>query len=190
MKRFIAAALTVATLLATSTAGVAAYGGPIYINDASLSTEQIQILEYAYGPIQSGAYWYDAASGLWGQRNGPALGQIDPWLPIGGPLRADASGGNTRVFINGRELHPIDLQRLRQIFGVVPLGHYWLNADGIGGPEGGQATFSLNNSSARGGGGRSSSAGGIDRGAGGTWGSDGTCFYVAVDGGDVMGPGC
>ncbi len=189
MSRFMNATLLVATLLAMSTVGVAAYGGPIYINDASLSTEQIQIMEYAYGPIQSGAYWYDAVSGLWGQRGGPALGQIDAWLPLGGPLRADASGGNTRVYINGRELHPIDVQRLRQTFGVVPQGRYWLNADGIGGPEGGPATFSLNNSSARGGG-RSASNGGIDRGAGGTWGSDGTCWYVAVDGGDVMGPGC
>lgn len=188
MKRFLAAALAVATMLATSTGIAAAYGGPVSINDASLSTEQIQILEYAYGPIQSGAYWYDAVSGLWGQRGGPALGQIDPWLPIGGPLRADASGGNTHVFINGRELHPIDVQRLRQTFGVVPLGRYWLNADGIGGPEGRSATFNLNASSARAAG--SSSSGGIDRGQGGTWGSDGSCWYVAVDGGDVMGPGC
>ena len=74
-------------------------------------------------------------------------------------------------------------------FGVVPLGRYWLNADGLGGPEGRSATFNLGASSA-GGNSTAGSGGGIDRGPGGTWGSDGTCWYVAVDGGDVMGPGC
>jgi len=189
MQRIFAAAIAVTTLLATSTVVAAASGGPVYVNDAPISAEQVQILEYVYGPIQSGAYWYDPISGLWGQRGGPAQGQIDPWLPLGGPLRADASGGNTRVFINGRELHPVDVQRLRQVFGVVPLGRYWMNADGIGGPEGRPATFNLGASSARGGG-SAGGGGGIDRGPGGTWGSDGTCWYVAVDGGDVMGPGC
>ena len=189
MQRFIAATITVATLLATTTVVAAANSGPVYINDAPISTEQVQILEYVYGPIQSGAYWYDPVSGLWGQRGGPAQGQIDPWLPLGGSLRADASGGNTRVFINGRELHPVDVQRLQQTFGVVPLGRYWMNADGLGGPEGRSATFNLGASSA-GGNSTAGSGGGIDRGPGGTWGSDGTCWYVAVDGGDVMGPGC
>jgi hypothetical protein len=32
-----------------------------------------------------------------------------------GPLQADASGGGTSVFVNGRELHPYDVMALRQL---------------------------------------------------------------------------
>src|SRR6266849_41370 len=110
MQRFFAAAIAVTTLLATSTVVAAASGGPVYVNDAPISAEQVQILEYVYGPVQSGAYWYDPISGLWRQRGGPAQGQINPWLPLVRPLRADVSGGKTRVFINGRDLHPVDVQ--------------------------------------------------------------------------------
>jgi hypothetical protein len=191
MKRIFAAAAAVATLLATSTVAGAATGRGVYVNDAPISIEQVQLLEYMYGPIQSGAYWYDPVSGLWGPQGGPAQGSIAPWLPLGGPLRADASGGRTSVFINGRELHPIDVQRLRQVFGVVPLGRYWMTADGVGGPEGGPPTFNLGASSGgSSGSGGSGSGGGYDSGPGGTWGSDGTCFYVSTDAGDVMGSGC
>jgi hypothetical protein len=190
MKRFIAAAAAVATMLVSSPVVGAASGGRVYINETPISTEQIQLLEYAYGPIQSGAYWYDPVSGLWGQQRGPAQGQIAAWLPLGGQLRADASGGNTRVFINGRELHPVDVERLRQIFGVVPEGRYWMNAAGLGGPEGGMATFNLGASAPSGAGGGGSSGGGYYSGPGGRWGSDGTCFYVSTEAGDVMGPDC
>jgi hypothetical protein len=123
-------------------------------------------------------------SGLWGLQGGPAQGQIAPWLSLGGPLRADASGGTTRVFVNGRELHAIDVQRLRQVFGTVQPGRFWMTADGIGGPEGGPPTFNIGASGARG------SGGGYYSGPGGTWGSDGTCFYVSTASADVMGPGC
>jgi len=191
MKRFLAAAAAaVATLLATSMVAGAANGGRVYINETPISSEQIQLLEYAYGPIQSGAYWYDPVSGLWGQQRGPAQGQIAAWLALGGQLRADASAGNTRVFINGRELHPVDVERLRQIFGVVPEGRYWMNAAGVGGPEGSMATFNLGAFAARGSSGGGSGGGGYSSGPAGRWGSDGTCFYVSTEAGDVMGPGC
>ena len=134
----------IAGMSLVSTSGVvAAESGVVYVNEVAIPDGQLQVLQYAYGPIQGGAYWYDPISGLWGVQGGPAQGQIDPGLPIGGPLRANASHGQTGVFINGRQLHPVDVDRLRAIFGVVPQGYYWMTADGIGGPQGGPATFNL-----------------------------------------------
>jgi hypothetical protein len=186
----IAMVAAIATILATA-GGTAANSNSVYVNRVQIGQDQLQILQSVYGPIRPGAYWYDPVSGWWGPEGGPVQGQIDPWLALGGPLRADASGGGTGVFINGRELHPIDVARLQQMFGNVPMGRYWVGADGIGGIEGGPASFNLN------GGTRAASpadgvgyGGYIDRGYGGTYGSDGKCFYISVDGGDVMGPGC
>lgn len=70
-------------------------------------------------------------------QGGPTVGQVWPGLDLGGPLQADASGGGTQVFINGRELHPVEVDYLRGLFGYVLAGRYWLNAMGIGGYEGG-----------------------------------------------------
>jgi hypothetical protein len=163
----------------------------VYVNDQPITLGQVEALESVYGPIAPGAYWYDPVSGWWGAEGGPVLGQIDPALPLGGPLRADASGGGTGVFINGRELHPVDVARLEQRFGRIPRGRYWVGADGIGGPEGGPATFNL---AARPSGGGPTTGGGYsgttDRGYGGTYASDGRCYYISVEGGEVMGPGC
>ena len=88
-------------------------------------------------------YWYDPVSGLWGLEGGPSLGQTIAGVDVGGRLRRDASGGRTGVVVNGREIHPTELQFLVRLFGVVNPGRYWLNADGIGGYEGGPARFNL-----------------------------------------------
>jgi hypothetical protein len=186
MKRMLAAVATAFALLVTSTVVSAETRGRVLVNDQPVNAQQLEVLEYVYGPIQSGAYWYDQISGLWGMQGGPASGQIAAWLSLGGPLRSDASGGGTGVYMNGRELHPVDVQRLRQIYGTVAKGRYWMTADWIGGREGGPAIFNLGAAS----GDRRGGGGGYDRGAFGTWGSDGTCWYVSVEGGDVMGPGC
>jgi len=168
----------------------------VTVNRQPISSDEVLVLEYFYGPIASGSYWYDAVSGLWGSEGGPAKGQIAPGLNLGGPLRSDASNGHTGVFFNGRQLHPNEVDSLRQMFGTVPQGRYWLRADGIGGAEGGPALFNLvaasggSGSTARGGGNDFYNGGTIDRGYGGAYGSDGSCFYISVDGGDVMGPGC
>jgi hypothetical protein len=191
MQRLLALLALVATFAAAAPAHA---GSAVTVNRAPLSAEQIEILEDYYGPIASGSYWYDTVSGLWGQEGGPAVGQILPGLSLGGPLRSDASNGEGGVFFNGRQLHSSEVDALRRMFGVVYPGRYWLRADGVGGPEGGPALFSLVGTAAR-----SSSAGGgndfyyggtIDRGYGGTYGSDGSCFYISVDGGDVLGPNC
>lgn len=124
-------------------AAAAAWGDDVFINGAQLAIDKQRALEQAYRvPIRPGRYWYDAVSGVWGLEGGPALGQIHPSLNLGPPLRSDASKGNTRVFVNGRELHSMDVMALRRCTPVMP-GRYWVLANGIGGYEGGPPLFNL-----------------------------------------------
>ena len=93
--------------------------------------------------IQDGAYWYDPQSGAWGLQGGPTAGFIVAGLDIGGTLKANASGGRTGVYVNGRALHPQDLAALQQLVGPLQPGRYWLDAQGNAGPEGGPAAVNL-----------------------------------------------
>jgi hypothetical protein len=158
----------------------------ITVNRVRLSQATIQQLERAYRTrLISGHFWYDRVSGLWGIWGGPALGQVVPWLRLGGPLPWNASGGATRVFVNGRAIHPLERDYLLRVFGRVPDGRYWLNAQGVGGLEGRAASFNL---------GAAASSGNdwIRRTPGGTVGGDGNCsYYSHPNGSSVMvGPGC
>lgn len=131
--------------------------------------------------IPSGDYWYDPVSGLWGVEHGPALGQMPPELALGGPLRSDASGGNTGVVVNGRELHISEAAYLQQVFGYVVPGRYWMNAMGIGGSEGGPPLFNLAVAA------RQAAANGYStRTAFGSMGSDGNCSYFMTPGGSSV----
>ena len=57
---------------------------------------------------------------------------------------ADASGTGTGVFINGREIHTVEVMRLMEMFGSpIQQGRYWLGADGVGGVEGQAASFTV-----------------------------------------------
>jgi hypothetical protein len=163
----------------------------VVVNGVALDPSTLGQLQRVYGAITPGRYWYDPISGLWGRERGPTAGQIAPGLRLGGPLRRDASGGGTGVFVNGRELHPTDVVRLRQLYGSVNPGRYWLNAQGIGGYEGGPAQFNLPAAAAqalqRSGGGR-----GYNRSTpGGYLMSDGNCFaYMHPGGSSVMSGNC
>src|SRR6185436_15666628 len=106
--------------------------------------------------IPDGRYWYDRVSGAWGLEGGPCAGFVLPGQTIGGELRADASGGNTGVFINGRELHRLDVMALQQ-FTPVRQGRFWVDAQGNFGYEGGPYAGNLVQIiAASGGGGRKS----------------------------------
>lgn len=115
----------------------------ILINRVQLTEQEMAALEQRYRiRLQDGAYWYDKMSGAWGIEGGPTVGFGAAGLSLGGTLRADASGGNTRVFINGRELHSIDVLGLSQLGPVYP-GRYWVDAAGNCGFEGGPAFVNL-----------------------------------------------
>jgi hypothetical protein len=121
-----------------------ASGRKVVINGTPLSDQQIGSLEQLYNvKIQDGAYWYDKVCGAWGLQGGPTAGFILPNLALGGPLRADASNGNTGVFVNGRQLHVYDVLALQQLLGTVNLGRYWLDAQGNVGIEGGPFLLNL-----------------------------------------------
>ena len=108
----------------------------VYINRTLLSDATVYGLERKYRVrIPDGKYWYDRFCGAWGVEGGPTAGFILPGLKLGGPLRADASNGRTRVFVNGRELHAIDVLGLQRLGPVYP-GRYWVDAQGFAGYEG------------------------------------------------------
>lgn len=190
MNRSIHAAVRSISVVLIMLIGFAAYGADdaraVFVNGSRLGGETIHALEQAYRVrLQSGRFWYDRASGLWGLEGGPTVGQIHPGLDLGGPLRADASNGNTGVFINRREIHALELRYLQSRFGQVIPARYWLNGAGIGGFEGGPPQFNI-----------SLGAQGIGndwirRTPGGTIGGSGGCFYYShPNGSSVMTGGC
>jgi len=188
MKHLILAAAATALLVLAPAASASAASNAVIVNRQPLGNDQVQLLEWYYGvTIQPGAYWYDPVSGLWGSEGGPSSGQMAPNLPLGGPLRSDASNGHTGVYFNGRQLTDSEVAYLRNLFGTAPPGHYWLDASGTGGLENGPALFSLAAAAPRQ---ATNYAGTTNRNQFGAYGSDGSCYYVSVEGGDVLGPGC
>lgn len=103
----------------------------VYINRIKLDVDKLKSLETIYQTrIESGRYWYDQQCGAWGVEGGPTVGFIMAGLDLPGPMPPDISGGGTGIFINGREIHPLDQQGLQQLFGVTYHGQYWLDAQG------------------------------------------------------------
>ena len=108
----------------------------VIINGQSLSDQDIETIERTFRVrVKDGDYWYDRMNGSWGVRGGPTAGFIMAGLNMGGPLREDASNGDTRVYINGRQLHQVDVTRLSQI-GPVYQARCWMDAFGNIGLEG------------------------------------------------------
>lgn len=121
-------------------------GGPrkVEINGKSLSGKELEKVEKAYKiHIPDADYWYDPVLGAWGARGGPTMGFILPGLELGGPLPADASGTGTGIFVNGRELHPLDVMALQQVTGPIMPGRYFITANGLAGIEGGPPLWNL-----------------------------------------------
>ena len=144
----------------------------VMINGVQLSEQELAALGV---PIPDGAYWYDSACGAWGYQGAQCMGFTTPGLRLGGPLRPDASSGNTGVFVNGRQLHMYDVMALQRLGPVLP-GRYWLDAQGNCGFEGGPAFVNLRAAAAQAG---AAGAGG----AGGPW------SYTSSSGASVAGDG-
>jgi len=109
--------------------------------------ETLERLERRIGRLDDGAYWYDPRTGASGRWGGPTLAFLPPGLTLGGPVPANASGGGqgmlTGVFVNGRELHPLDVVGLQQLIGQVWPGRWWVDAQGNYGLENGPALGNL-----------------------------------------------
>lgn len=119
-------------------AGPRTFSRALRVNGEPVSDETLARLARQSGlQFGDGDFWYDKVSGQWGMRGGPAMGVLPAGFPLGGALPRDASGGNTGVIVNGRELHPIDVARLRQLVPMVLPGRWWSDAAGNFGPEGG-----------------------------------------------------
>jgi len=139
---FLCTLFLLALLLPAVTAFGTHMGQPVIINGQHLNAATIHALERQYGTSMTpGNYWYDRRTGLYGYVGGPPLSIGIAGLNIGGSLRSDASGSTINVSINGRRIHPVEYQFYTQCFGRVEPGRYWMNANGIGGREGGPALF-------------------------------------------------
>lgn len=110
----------------------------VFVNGVQLRNDQISFLEQKYhSPLPNGNYWYDRMCGAWGLMGGPVLCTLEPNHDIGGPLQPGASLGNTGVFINGRELHYLDIALLQRVVPMIIPGRWWLDVYGNFGSEGG-----------------------------------------------------
>lgn len=148
MKMIITSMLLTLMLFAFGVTVTSAQEGTVnvVVNGTRWSKELLSAFEKKFGVrVAEGNYWYDDKSGAWGIEGGPTLGFIQAGLKLGGPLRADASNGNTNVFINGRELHYYDVLSLQQLVSPYPVmpGRYWVDSYGNFGYEGGWALGNL-----------------------------------------------
>lgn len=85
----------------------------VSINGHPISDRLIRKAEKLAGPIQPGNFWYDYRAGFWGIIGGPCLGIIPPFIEeFNYPMPENCAGGNTGIFVNGRELHEKDLTLL------------------------------------------------------------------------------
>jgi hypothetical protein len=160
----------------------ARYTRRVSVNGVRLSDSVLRILETSCRVrIAEGDYWYDKVSGAWGVTGGPTCGFVLPGLDLGGPLRADASAGDTGVFITGRQLHRLDVVMLQQVTPVYR-GRYWVNALGYCGFEGNPVPFMNLGAMVQAKQSRSSGGGAYNRStAGGGIGGDGEGNFYFID---------
>lgn len=87
----------------------------VTINEHRMPNEMIKKAEEVAGPIHPGQYWYDYRAGFWGLMGGPCLGIIPPGIKeFNHPMPEKCAGGNTGIYVNGRELNQKDLNLLKR----------------------------------------------------------------------------
>jgi hypothetical protein len=169
----------------------------VTINGSQIPPATLMQLAQAGLPLPSGHYWYDRTCGAFGRWGAPTALFIPAGMNLGGQLPENASNGTTTVWINGRRLTVQEVQYISALIqSPVQPGRYWLDANGNTGFEGGPAIANLvaiarqRGSAGAGGGGGGGGSNTIHKGWGGTYSSDGKCYYVSTSSGSVMGPGC
>ncbi len=121
----------------------------ITINSGPPNVAILAQIEHTLGTqLPDGDYWYDYRCGACGLMGGPAQGFLRPGLALGGPLPPNASGDSgTGCFVNGRELHTLDIVGLNQLLmragGQCLPGRWSLDATGNLGPENGIPMINL-----------------------------------------------
>lgn len=166
--------------------------GDVVINGKSLTDKQCDNFQSKYGQVVAGKYWYDSKSGYLG----PECDGVRWFIESGeayGTMKADASCGESEVFINGREIPAAEYYYYVSLVGPIGAGRYWLDASGNAGYEGFEGIAVVNllaaaYSSFSGSGSGGSSGGGGDnfwKSAYGSGNEQGGFGYVMVDGGSV-----
>ncbi|GAB4834538.1 hypothetical protein Ancab_032796 [Ancistrocladus abbreviatus] len=85
----------------------------VYVNGQWIQHHDVIEAEKLAGPISPGNYWYDSQAGFWGVMGKRCLGIIPPFIQeFSFPMPVNCAGGNTAVYVNGRELHARDLDLL------------------------------------------------------------------------------
>ena len=106
----------------------------IVVNGVRLTGKQLRVWEDLERKhrvrLPDRRYWYDQVTGYMGYDGGPSKYQILSRPRLGGKLSPKATGGRTGFFVNGLELHPVDVNWYRRLFGRAPSGRYWLLSDG------------------------------------------------------------
>jgi hypothetical protein len=119
--------LAAVAVLLCSLASQAVAGTNVFVNGNELNPEDVAAIAATYHRMPvAGRYWYDTISGAWGVEGQPPAGFVMPGYDFG-PIAEDASNGDTGVVINGREITWVEVERLRQILGVVRRGRWWLD---------------------------------------------------------------
>ncbi|XP_062205829.1 uncharacterized protein LOC133907759 [Phragmites australis] len=85
----------------------------VSINGHPISERALRKAEKKAGPVEPGSYWYDHRAGFWGVMGRECIGIIPPFIrEFNYPMARNCAGGNTGIFVNGRELHQRDLDLL------------------------------------------------------------------------------
>lgn len=106
----------------------------VYVNGEPLSENELLLLQSCPNPpkkLKPGSYWYDKVSGFWGKEGHGPSQIISHQLSVGVHIKPNASNGNTKIFINNREITKKEHFMLKAA-GVQCEGnpHFWVSADG------------------------------------------------------------